>query len=112
MGEKGEALGSLYLVDQGFQIGERNVRTRFGEIDLIARKNGEIYFVEIKTRTSVSHGHPLESLPPYRVERLRRMAEWYLQRKKEGDRPAHLSLLGIDLSREPVRFDFIADIID
>jgi len=48
VGKFGEQAAADYLRRQNYKILSQNYRTRFGEIDLIARKNGEIYFVEIK----------------------------------------------------------------
>ena len=60
-GAKGENLAADYLKSAGYKIVKMNFRCRLGEIDIIASKSGELYFVEVKTRTSKSHGNPLES---------------------------------------------------
>ena len=112
LGIAGEDLASEYLRAHGFQILERNVRTRFGEIDIVAKKKGEWYFVEVKTRTSETHGAATESFPPYRVRRLQQMAEGYLHRIKAGDSNAHLSLLAIDGLPPTPEIQFIPDIIE
>jgi len=49
-GKKGEHLVACYLERQGFFIVERNYRKKYGEVDLIARKNNELAFVEVKMR--------------------------------------------------------------
>ncbi|MBP5618294.1 MAG: YraN family protein, partial [Clostridia bacterium] len=49
-GERGEKLAARYLRRKGYRILERNFQTRFGEIDLIARKGDQLVFVEVKTR--------------------------------------------------------------
>jgi Holliday junction resolvase-like predicted endonuclease len=54
IGQKGEQLAEMFLVKQGFAILDRNYSSRFGEIDLIARKDNKLHFFEIKTIT-VSH---------------------------------------------------------
>ncbi|HOW02158.1 MAG TPA: YraN family protein, partial [Rhodoglobus sp.] len=53
---------------------DRNWRCHQGEIDLVARDGGELVFVEVKTRSSVAFGHPLESITPVKLARLRRLA--------------------------------------
>lgn len=111
IGIQGEEFAVRYLKNKGFKIKERNFRTRWGEIDIIAQKGGDTHFVEVKTRTTNEYGHPLESLPFYRVERLKRMALWYATRFKLTENRLHLSLLGISWGpQEPEAF-FVEDIV-
>lgn len=112
LGKMGEGWAARFLKEKGFRIVDCNFRTRWGEIDIVARKRKEYFFVEVKTRQSLDYGHPLESLPPYRVARLEKMAQFYALRRRLLDRPLHLSLLGIDLSGPSPRIDFIPYIID
>lgn len=50
MGEWGETQACLFLERQGFAVRERNFHTTQGEIDIVAEKGGDTYFVEVKTR--------------------------------------------------------------
>lgn len=111
VGMAGEDFAVNYLKNRGFKIKERNFRTRWGEIDIVAQKGEHTHFVEVKTRTSCDYGHPLESLPFYRMERLKKMALWYATRFKLTENRLHLSLLGISWgAREPEAF-FVEDIV-
>lgn len=110
LGKQGEDWAAAYLQKNGFQTVDRNVRTRGGEIDLVARKRGEYYFVEVKTRQDDSFGEPIEALPWHRVERLRRLATHYVVQNKLNDKHLHLSLLGIDLASGGPQITFIPDI--
>ncbi|HQJ35005.1 MAG TPA: YraN family protein, partial [Rhodoglobus sp.] len=74
LGRRGEEIAARYLASRGLAIVERNWRCPQGEIDLIARDGGELVFVEVKTRSSVAYGHPLESITPVKLARLRRLA--------------------------------------
>lgn len=74
LGKRGEELATAYLVGAGFSIVERNWRCRQGEIDIIARDGDETVFVEVKTRSSVAFGHPLEAITAAKLARLRRLA--------------------------------------
>ena len=58
----------------GYAILERNWRCRAGEIDLVAQDGTETVFVEVKTRSSVAFGHPLEAITAQKLARLRRLA--------------------------------------
>lgn len=57
----------------------RNWRTRFGEIDIVARDGMALIFVEVRTRTGRSMGTPGESIGPAKQRQMVRMAEQYLQ---------------------------------
>lgn len=74
LGRRGEAIAARHLVDRGFAIVDRNWRCPQGEIDLVARQGRELAFVEVKTRSSVAFGHPLDAVTPAKLARLRRLA--------------------------------------
>jgi putative endonuclease len=74
LGRRGEALAAVYLAEHGFEIVERNWRCARGEIDLVAREGDETVFVEVKTRSSLDYGHPLEAITIVKLARLRRLA--------------------------------------
>lgn len=60
VGKYGEDLVCRHLKKNGYKILERNFRTRFGEIDIIAAKKGHTAFVEVKTRSTDAFGTPAE----------------------------------------------------
>jgi putative endonuclease len=65
LGASGEELAARHLEALGFEIVDRNFRTRFGELDLVARDERRVVFCEVKTRiVSVTAG-PLGSPRPY-----------------------------------------------
>ena len=74
LGKRGEALAAEHLERAGLAIIDRNWRCPQGEIDLVALDGSELVFVEVKTRSSVAFGHPLESITPVKLARLRRLA--------------------------------------
>ncbi|HEY2642688.1 MAG TPA: YraN family protein [Galbitalea sp.] len=74
LGRRGETLAAEHLVASGYAIVERNWRCSQGEIDIVATRDGETVFVEVKTRTSVAFGHPLEAITVRKLARLRRLA--------------------------------------
>ena len=74
LGADGETLVASYLKEQGAVIIARNWRIKEGEIDLVARLNGKLLFVEVKSRTSDKFGHPLEAIGPEKALRLQRLA--------------------------------------
>ena len=79
IGKWGEEVASRYLTEHGFNIIARNVRTPYGEIDIVAAKGGFIICVEVKTRTSGSLGPPEISVTARKQEHMRAAAEHYAQ---------------------------------
>jgi putative endonuclease len=74
LGRRGEKLAVDHLLASGYEIVERNWRCSQGEIDIVATKDSELVFVEVKTRSSLAFGHPLEAITTTKLARLRRLA--------------------------------------
>ncbi len=79
IGAWGESVAAKYLEVRGHLIIARNVRTPYGEIDIVAEKDGFTIFVEVKTRTSKSLGPPEISVTPRKQEHMLAAAEHYAQ---------------------------------
>ena len=69
-----------YLKQQGLFILRYNYRCRFGEIDLIARKDGYLIFVEVKYRSNREYGSPCEAVDHRKQKRISNAAAFYLRR--------------------------------
>lgn len=74
LGRYGEDCAARYLIDAGYRIVERNWRCSDGEVDLIVERAQQVVFVEVKTRSSTSFGHPFEAITAEKLSRLRRLA--------------------------------------
>lgn len=95
-GQQGERLAVNYLETHGYLILDRNVRLRRGEIDIVARKQGVLVFVEVKTRTSNRFGCPAEAVTPAKARHLIQAAREYLHSGRAG-------------AKEPdIRFDVVS----
>ncbi|MGD8458347.1 MAG: YraN family protein [Anaerolineales bacterium] len=79
LGDWGETYAEKYLEGKGYQILDRNIRTPYGEIDIIGKKDEQLVFVEVKTRTSKKFGYPEEAITEKKVIHLIESAEFYLQ---------------------------------
>ena len=77
IGKWGEDAAAKYLEERGYSIIARNVRTPYGEIDIIVEKDGFTSFVEVKTRTSKSYGPPEISVTPRKQEHMLAAAGHY-----------------------------------
>lgn len=79
IGRWGEAAAARYLEGRGYAILARNVRTSYGEIDLVARHaQGELVFVEVKTRTTTGFGYPEEAVDSRKLAHLVASAQAYI----------------------------------
>jgi putative endonuclease len=83
LGRLGERLAREHLERLGYTIVTRNYRTRFGELDIIARDRDALVFVEVKTRRVGAS--PLEFVSPRKQAQVRSMAGSYL--RATADRP-------------------------
>ena len=82
VGDNGEVFAAKMLEEAGYEIIERNYRTRRGEIDIIALRNGVLHFIEVKTRTSFEYGYPSDAVTEDKRRRIRLAAESYLQTRR------------------------------
>ncbi len=83
LGKKGEELALRYFEKQGYELVQRNFRSRLGEIDLIFEKEGKIFFVEVKTRSSDAKGKPYESVGRMKLRHLYRAIDFFLLQNQE-----------------------------
>lgn len=87
LGRTGEELAQAYLTTNGYRIIERNYHTRWGELDIVARKGGNVVFVEVKTRTQTGFAAPEESVNFTKQEHVRRAAGLWLAAKNPEPLP-------------------------
>jgi putative endonuclease len=93
IGKKGENSAVEFLFANGYDVLLRNYRFGRAEIDIIARKERILVFVEVKTRNSTRFGYPETFLSDLQKERIHRAAETYIDDQAwQGD----------------IRFDIIA----
>ena len=81
----GEETASEYLLQKGYEVVGRNVRTPYGEIDIVAKQGNTIIFVEVKTRTSNKMGLPEESITARKREHMIACAEHYAMENEIDD---------------------------
>ncbi|MGL4738555.1 MAG: YraN family protein [Cellulosilyticaceae bacterium] len=73
-----EQLASAYLIQKGYEVIIANYRSRFGEIDLIAKDGMYVVFLEVKYKGVANHGYPRESVTVTKQRRIKRTAQYYL----------------------------------
>jgi putative endonuclease len=87
IGAFGENVVAEFLVSGGATILDRNWRIKEGEIDIVAQScDGKVIFTEVKTRSSLAFGHPLESITYEKAHRLQRLAlAWLATHRALGE---------------------------
>ena len=78
LGKSGEQAASEYLESCGMRVLDRNWRSADGEIDIVAVERRALVVCEVKTRTSMRYGGPLEAVGRAKRARLRRLAVQWL----------------------------------
>jgi putative endonuclease len=82
LGKRGEDIAERYLIQQGYQILERNYHSQQGEVDIIARDGQFLVFVEVKSYSFRSYGSPVGAVRKNKKQSIIHAAETYLYKKK------------------------------
>jgi putative endonuclease len=77
LGKLAEDFAVKLLQKEGYKIIERNFRSRFGEIDIVAEKDDFLVFVEVKARWSRKFGRPEEAVTSQKLFKIRKTADYY-----------------------------------
>lgn len=97
LGEYGEGVACDALRRRGYEILDRRVRLRGGEIDIVAREGDVIVFVEVKTRAGGSFGGASAAVTPLKQHRLTALATAYLARRRWTDRPCRFDVVAVEV---------------
>ena len=104
IGRAGEDLAAQYLKQQGYTILERNYRLRIGEVDIIARDEEYLVFIEVKTRRSTRFGSPFEAVDARKQQQIVKIAAAYLQGK---ELPVRFDVVAVHLNEQDVRVEIL-----
>jgi putative endonuclease len=97
LGQAGEAAAARFLARRGLVILARNLRSRLGEIDLVARDGATLVFVEVKARRGVLGDPPEAAVDARKRARLTRLALGYLAARRLGERSCRFDVVGVSL---------------
>lgn len=92
-GELGERIALRYLIKKGAKILEKNYKIKSGEIDIIAKLDNELVFIEVKSRSNLNYGYPAEAVNYKKIKKILNVAKYYL--------------LINNLQNVPIRFDVL-----
>ena len=111
-GITGEDLAAAELASRGYAILERRYRTRYGEIDIIAREGDVTVFVEVKTRDGNDFGDGADAVTAWKQRRIAKMAVDFLARHRLHDRPCRFDVVAVDVSGGITRVDLYTHAFD
>lgn len=97
LGSAGERLAARWLEARGYRVVARNWRCPYGELDIIAEEQGELVFVEVKTRRGVAYGAPEEAITASKRAHLIAAAQSYLAEHQSEARPYRIDVMAVQL---------------
>ena len=113
IGKFGERLAKNYLIKHGYRILNCNLKLSFTEIDMVAKKEKIMIFIEVRTRISKIYGPAEESFTPKKMNNFKKAIELFLEKKdfKDNDFRADLITIDIDKTRGLAKIKHYKDII-
>ena len=81
-----------YIQEHTMKIVERNYSCKCGEIDIIARDENSLVFIEVKYRASMAYGHPAYAVDYRKQRRIIRSATWYTKKIHWIDQPVRFDV--------------------
>ncbi|MBU4353102.1 YraN family protein [Candidatus Parcubacteria bacterium] len=96
IGELGENIACKFLMKHGHEILDRNYRKKWGEIDVVARKDNMLHFIEVKTVSRETEHMPEENVHPWKRKRLARAIQTYLL-EKESETEWQIDIMAVFL---------------
>jgi putative endonuclease len=95
LGRYGENVAASHLTAAGLTILERNWRCDIGEIDIVARDGDVLVVCEVKTRSGLGFGGPLEGVTARKAQRLRRLAMRWMSERQVRPADIRIDLVGV-----------------
>lgn len=96
-GKRAEDYAAKLLVDSGYIIIDKNFRSKFGEIDIIAKKDGVLVFVEVKARWSPKFGAPEDAVTSQKLYKIRKTADYYCLINSIVDQKMRIDVVAIEI---------------
>lgn len=97
IGRVGEDLAASYLQKCGYRILQRNFRSKFGEIDIVAQDKNTLVFVEVKTRYSHEYGYPEEAVTTSKIRSIIKTAHYYKLKHTKTPGLMRIDVVAIDM---------------
>lgn len=114
VGKLGEDIATKYLENHGYSILERNYRKPWGEIDIVAKHNQEIVFVEVKTQNIGFEWRPEENITRHKKHQLSKITATYIKEHKipeSQDWRIDILAIKLDFNAENAEIEHIENIL-
>jgi putative endonuclease len=112
VGRYGEDVAEAHVRSRGWDVLDRNWRTRDGELDLVALDGRELVVVEVKTRRSTAYGHPAEAVTARKLARVRRLAAQWLATHDVHPRSVRVDVIAVLLPpRGAAQIDHLVGVV-
>lgn len=106
IGKLGEKTAILYLKEKDYLIVDKNFKSKFGEIDIIASKDHCLYFIEVKTRTNINKGMPFEAVNSTKIKHIEMAAKYYLLKNDYKDYKLKIGVISILIINNKIDIQF------
>ncbi len=107
LGKAGEESAIVFLKDNGYKILARNYKSKFGEIDIIAKDKDTVCFIEVKTRRTGRFGAPQEAVLKSKQRKISRVAVNFLKENKLLDERARFDVVSFVYSDNGIKQNLI-----
>ncbi len=98
-GKLAEDFAVKLLIRNGYKVVDRNFRSKFGEIDIVAIKDGCLVFVEVKARWSAKFGKPEESVTPSKLWKIGRTGEYYSLLHPDLPKKLRIEVVALEINK-------------
>ena len=107
LGTEGEDAAAEFLSANGYAILARNFRSREGELDIVAKKDRVLHFIEVKSRKNALHGEPAEFVTPEKIRKMVKTISYYTYSNRICDEPMQIDVIAITSGK----IDFIENAV-
>ena len=94
-GDLGELIALKYLTKSGAEIIEKNYKIKTGDIDIIAKIDNELVFIEVKSRSNIRYGYPAEAVNYKKIKKISNVARYYILMNHFNDVPIRFDVIEI-----------------
>lgn len=109
-GKLGEQIAMQILRRKGYKILQRNFRSKFGEIDIVAEDRGVLVFVEVKTRWSRKFGYPEEAVTSWKLRSIIKTGDYYKLTHPNTPGLIRIDVVAIDIEGKKARVRLIKNV--
>ena len=111
LGKYGEKIACEFLRKNKYKIITQNFKCKQGEIDIIAKEDDEIVFIEVKTRSNVACGRPSEAVNQVKQKHIKKATKYYIYLNKLENHYIRIDVIEVYLKNNKFYINHIKQII-